>query len=368
MPLQARDKNFRIRIDNLLGEQRRIVLASENMIRSHLVLSVFVLSGFGVLSQAADHVVYEGGEGPGKGKHVVLLAGDEEYRSEESLPMLGQVLSQRHGFKSTVCFSVNDAGEIDPKAGRSLSHPEALDTADAIVMLLRFRYWDDETMKRFQAALDRGVPLIALRTSTHAFNPVKEGPWGSWAWDAPGGGWGKKVLGETWVSHWGKHKFEATRSVVEPGTEMSELLRGVGEIFGDSDVYEAHPPSDVNVLLRGQVVDGMTPESGPATLTKKTAKGVEQAVNEPMMPIAWTRELKNEAGTTNRILCTTMGAATDLVDEDLRRLVVNGVFWGLGLEVPEKAEVSVVSPYEPSKYGFDGFKVGVKPEVFELKE
>jgi hypothetical protein len=94
---------------------------------------------------------------------------------------------------------------------------------------------------------------------------------------------------------------------------------------------------------------------------------VEQPVNEPMMPIAWTRELKNEAGTVNRIFCTTMGAATDLVDEDLRRLVVNGVFWGLGLEVPEKADVTLLGAYEPSKYGFDGFKVGVKPEVFELK-
>lgn len=336
----------------------------------YLFLSVSVVLSVGVASTlgAADHVVYAGGEGSGKGKHVVLLAGDEEYRSEESLPMLGQILSKHHGFKSTVCFSLNEAGEIDPKAGGSLSHPEALDSADAIVMLLRFRYWDDATMKRFQAALDRGVPVIALRTSTHAFNPPKEGPWAKWAWNAQDGGWGKKVLGETWVSHWGKHKFEATRSVVEARAETSVLLRGVGEIFGDSDVYEAHPPEDVKVLLRGQVVAGMTPASGAATQTKKTVKGQEQAVNEPMMPIAWTRELKNEAGTVNRIFCTTMGAATDLVDEDLRRLVVNGVFWGLGLAVPEKAEVSVVGAYEPSKYGFDGFKVGVKPEVFEMKE
>jgi hypothetical protein len=340
------------------------------MILNRFVLSgaALVVIGFGLDVLGGDHVVYEGGEGVGKGKHVVLLAGDEEYRSEESLPMLGQLLSKHHGFKSTVCFSLNEAGEIDPKAGGSLSHPESLDSADAIVMLLRFRYWDDATMKRFQAALDRGVPVIALRTSTHAFNPPKEGAWGKWAWNDESGGWGKKVLGETWVSHWGKHKFEATRSVAEAGAEKSALLRGVGEIFGDSDVYEAHPPEDVKVLLRGQVVAGMTPESGAAEQSKKTVKGVEQPVNEPMMPIAWTRELKNEAGTVNRVFCTTMGAATDLVDEDLRRLVVNGVFWGLGLEVPEKADVTLVNSYEPSKYGFDGFKVGVKPEVFEMKE
>ncbi len=34
----------------------------------------------------ADWVTYPGGNGPGKGKHVVLLAGDEEYRSEDALP------------------------------------------------------------------------------------------------------------------------------------------------------------------------------------------------------------------------------------------------------------------------------------------
>jgi hypothetical protein len=315
---------------------------------------------------AADHVVYEGGEGPGKGKHVVLLAGDEEYRSEEALPMLGKILSQRHGFKATVCFSLNDQGEIDPKAGNSLSHPEALDSADAIVMLLRFRYWDDATTERFQKAVGRGIPIIALRTSTHAFNYPKDGPWATWTWNHASGGWGKTFLGETWVSHWGKHKFEATAGVIEPAAADHPLLRGVKDVFGDSDVYEVHPPEDVKVLLRGRVLSGMKPDSAPATLTKKTVKGVEQPVNEPMMPIAWTREVKNDAGTTNKILCTTMGAATDLLNADLRRLVINGVFWGLNLDVPAAADVTPVGDYQPTAYGFDGFKKGIRPEAHAL--
>jgi hypothetical protein len=33
-------------------------------------------------------VVYQGGDGPGQGKNVVLISGDEEYRSEEALPLL----------------------------------------------------------------------------------------------------------------------------------------------------------------------------------------------------------------------------------------------------------------------------------------
>src|SRR6187402_2571716 len=111
-------------------------------------------------------IAYEGKEGPGKGKHVVLIAGDEEYRSEEALPMLAKILSQRHGFKCTVLFSVEDDGTINPDKGESLSNPAALDTADAVVMSLRFRHWSDDAMTHFEKAYLRGTPLIALRTST----------------------------------------------------------------------------------------------------------------------------------------------------------------------------------------------------------
>jgi hypothetical protein len=52
-------------------------------------------------------VVYDGFDGPGNGKHVVLVSGDEEYRSEEGLPQLGKILAKRHGFKCTVLFAVD---------------------------------------------------------------------------------------------------------------------------------------------------------------------------------------------------------------------------------------------------------------------
>ncbi|MFN9944299.1 MAG: hypothetical protein ACK56I_33000, partial [bacterium] len=63
-----------------------------------LSLSLLAAFAFSPLLPAADHVVYEPA-GKAAGKHVVLLSGDEEYRSEEAMPMLGKILSQRHGFK-----------------------------------------------------------------------------------------------------------------------------------------------------------------------------------------------------------------------------------------------------------------------------
>ncbi len=301
-------------------------------------------------SAGADYVTY-----PGKGRNIVLISGDEEYRSEDALPMLGKILSRHHGFKCTVLFSVSPEGIIDPNAGASLSQPEALDTADAIVMLIRFRKWPDETMKRFDAAMKRGVPVIGLRTSTHAFKFPPASAFKDY------NTFGERVLGEKWLTHWGKHKAEATRGVIESANASHPVLRGVIDVFGDSDVYEAAPPADAKILLRGQVLAGMKPEDAPATYSKKRVDGVEQPVNDPMMPVAWVRELKTESGKTQRIVTTTMGAATDLANEGLRRLVVNGVFWALGEEVPAKADVTPVGAHEPLMYGFNGFRKNVKP-------
>ena len=308
-------------------------------------------------------VVYE----PTKpnGKHIVLLAGDEEYRSEEALPQLGKILSQRHGFKCTVLFSINANGEIDPDEHKNQPGLESLKTADLVVMALRFREWPDDQMRHLDEYVASGKPIIALRTSTHAFD-LKQGPYEKYGWQSKTwpGGFGKQVLGETWVSHWGKHKSEATLGVIEEGAKDHPLLRGVTKLFGDSDVYEASPPADATILVRGQVLSGMSPDSPPADYVKKRKDGGMAPVNDPMQPIAWTREYKNEAGTTNKIFCTTLGAASDMKNEGLRRLVVNAVYDHTGLEVPAKAEAGIVGKFAGTFYGFGGFVKGMKPEDY----
>jgi azurin len=310
--------------------------------------------------QAQPFVVYEGKDGPGKGKHVVFLTGDEEYRGEEGLPMLAKILSQRHGFKGTVLFAVDPDGSINPDNNKSLPGAEALDSADAIVMLLRWRAWPEAEMKHFVDAYRRGVPIVALRTSTHAFKYDGKGTYKDF--DT----FGKRVLGEEWVSHWGNHKKEATKGIIEPSAKDDPLLRGVADVFGDTDVYEASPPADAKILIRGQVLRGMNPKDPPAQYKKQAKGGKEQDVNGPMMPVAWLRVYKNEAGKENRILCTTMGAATDLQNEGLRRLVVNGVYWGLGMDVPARADVAYVGEFKPTAYGFGGYRKGVKPQEHAL--
>lgn len=324
------------------------------------LIFALVLCSLGTSLAATNHLTMEGPEGPGKGKHLVFLSGDEEYRSEEAMPMMAQVMA-KHGFRCTVLFSLNPDGTVNPDNGANLAYSEALDSADAIIMSLRFRKWDDASMMRFEKAIQRGIPIIALRTSTHAFNFPADSKWAKYSYNAKKEtgwekGFGRQVLGETWVNHHGKHKKEGTRSVIEAANKAHPILNGVGTIFGDSDVYGASPLAPATILLRGQVTQTLDPKSLP----------VEGEKNNPMQPLAWTREFTHANGKKSKVFTTTMGAATDLADEDLRRLVGNAAFWGLGLDVPAKLDVETPGPYNPSPYSFKAYKVGLKPADFLL--
>jgi hypothetical protein len=328
------------------------------------VLAALLQAAPALRLSAAEWVVYEGKSGPGQGKHIVFLSGDEEYRSEEGLPMLAKILAERHGFKCTVLFAINPAsGVIEPTILNNIPGLEALDTADVCVMALRFRELPEAQMKHFVDYLNAGKPIIALRTSTHAFayDRDKQSRYAKYDWrnrDWPGG-FGQQVLGETWVDHHGKHGFESTRGILAEAFKDHPILRGVTELWGPTDVYAvAHLPADAKVLVRGQVLAGMKPTDPP----------VEGPKNHPMMPLVWVRDYTGESGKTSRIVTTTMGAAVDLEDPGLRRLLVNACYWCAGLEnqVPAKANVDYIGEYKPGWFGYGKFKPGIKPEDLAL--
>ena len=326
---------------------------------------MMVLSFAAIRSEARDWVVYEGKEGPGKGRHIVFITGDEEYRSEEGMPMLAKILAVRHGFKCTVLFPINPAdGTIDPNNQTNIVGMEALNTADMVVMQLRFRELPDDQMKYFVDFLNSGKPILAIRTSTHSFaysrnrrSPYAKFDWQSKDWP---GGFGQQVLGDTWISHHGNHGKESTRGIINEQFKAHPILRGIEDIWGPTDVYGiAHLPRDAQVLVYGQVLEGMKP----------TDKPVDGPKNNPMMPIIWTRNYTWESGQTSRIVCSTIGTAVDLECEDLRRLFVNAVYWGLGLEdkISPTRSVAYVGEYHPSFFGFGKFRRGLKPSDFEMK-
>jgi len=331
---------------------------------SGLILGVLAC-GANIAAWADDPwVVYEGKEGPGNGKHIVLIGGDEEYRSEEALPMLGKILAVHHGFKCTVLFSINpNDGTIDPMNQNYIPGLQQLQTADMMIIASRFRELPDEDMKYIDEFVNSGKPILGLRTATHAFSysKNKDSAYIKYDWrnkDWPGG-FGQQVLGETWINHHGHHNVESTRGVINEEFKDHPILKGVKDVWGPTDVYGIkNLVPEAQVLMLGQVLVGMKP----------TDKPVDGPKNDPMMPLVWTKTFTGNQGKTSQVICTTMGAAVDFASEDLRRLVVNAAYWATGLadKIPERACADPVGPFEPTYFGFGKFTKDLKPSDLKL--
>lgn len=297
-----------------------------------------------------------GGAGPGQGKHIVLVSGDEEYRSEEAMPMLAKILAARHGFKCTVLFAINrQTGEIDPNTIDNIPGLAALESADLMVVFTRFRELPDDQMKFVDTYLNSGKPVIGLRPAVVAFRNRKESRYFKYSSNYKGAdyldGFGQQVLGATWISHHGNHGKESTRGLPVAAMKDHPILRGVATMWGPTDVYTVRTPipHDGQVLVMGEVLQGMKPEDPP-----NTAK--------PQMPLAWIKKYPTPKGDA-RVFMSTMGASHDFADESFRRMVVNACFWAVGLEdkIAPQTRVDYVGEFKPTPFGFNAFRKGWFP-------
>lgn len=335
-------------------------VATSRMIRIFGTLAACI----GFASSRADDpkwVEYAPGDGVGNGKKIVLVSGDEEYRSEEALPQLAKILAKHHGFRCVVLFAIDAKdGTINPNQNDNIPGLEQLRDADLMVIFTRFRNLPDDQMKEIVDYVESGRPIVGLRTATHAFQLDNKSSfprfdWRNKDWD---GGFGRQVLGETWISHHGMHGVQSTRGIIAPGMGEHPILRGIkdGDIWGPTDVYGVRLPlpGDSVPLVLGQVLVGMKPDDRPM-------KGPQ---NMPMMPVAWVKSFAAPAGKRARVFATTMGASTDLVSEGVRRMLVNACYWGLGMEdqIPEHSVVDLVGPFDPTPFKFGGFRPGVRPK------
>ncbi len=303
-------------------------------------------------------LTYSGQAGPGKGRHIVLIAADQEYRSEQSMPMLAKVLSQHHGFDCTVLFSVNERGEVDPtlpapfkdKTKRhNIPGLQYLAQADCVIWLSRFMQLPDEQMQHFHNYFDSGKPLIALRTANHGFLGGKKYLVGGQSASL------RDMLGGVFMGHHGGWHRESTQGIIAPENKAHPILTGVTDVWGTSDVYRCHNeafpfPDDCDLLLLGQPLTNLQPDSPPNT-------------DKEALPIAWTKTWVGDKGLSSRIFHFTMGSAEDFQNEGVRRLTVNAVYWGIGLEraIRADSQVDVVGEYHPLKAGFNYETLGVKP-------
>jgi hypothetical protein len=360
-------------------------------------------------------VVYNGKAGPGKGKHVVLISGDEEYRSEETLTQLGKLLAIHHGFRCTVLFPIDsDTGVINPYNLENIPGLEALKDADLMIVFIRFRNLPDQQMQYIDDYLKTGKPVLGMRTSTHAFKlPLGRKDWlhYDYRYNSPTNwvhydgrytgekrewarGFGGFILGDTWFYHYGHHNNQSTRGLIAAEARGLPITRGLsdGAIWGPTDVYAVRLPlpNDTIPIVMGQTINrknprddkdiflGMRPTDDEVASTghNPTADRGQDRYNpnDPMMPVAWTKSYRVPGGKKGKVFATTMGAATDLMSEGTRRMLVNAVYWCVGLEkkIPaEGTKVDLIQPFNPTPFRFqsDSYwkKKGLKPADFQLE-
>ena len=204
--------------------------------------------------------------GIGAGKHIVFLAGDHEYRSEETCPALARILAKRFGFKCTVLFNVNKEGNIEP-GNNNMPGMEALDSADLAVVALRFQNFPAEQMQHLVDYLDKGGPVIGLRTATHAFKIPKDSEFARFDFKYAGeefkDGFGRQILGETWAGHYGtNHKMSTRHDLVEESKDHP-ILQGVTNPWAQCGGYWTDPMPNSVILTESQPLVSMEKDAEP---------------------------------------------------------------------------------------------------------
>ena len=322
-----------------------------------LIAAAFLLA-FSTQTPAADRVVYEGDAGPGKGKHILFIASDHEYRGEETCPAIARIMAKRYGFKCTVLFGQTEDGTI--KQGSSLIPGiDEIDNADMLFLFLRFVHPEDPWMEKFEAYLKRGGGVIGLRTTTHAFNGLK----GKYAYhnfnckdDDFVGGFGRQVLGETWnpklgAGHYGRNHKYATAMHVVPDQNDHPVMRGVKEMHAMAGAYSARPMPNSTILATNQVLEAMDVGSKPLE-------------DKDPQPAAWVRTYQFKGGKEGRAFCSTQGASEDILSEGVRRMIVNATLWCMNMEdhIKADADVSFVGPYNPTTFSFKPAVKDARPD------
>lgn len=321
---------------------------------SYILLASVALAGF-----SSAQITYPAGDGPGKGKHLVFVASDHEYRAEQISPALARIMAKHHGFKCTVLFGVNDKGYIH---GGSSNIPgmEALDTADGLVFITRFVDLPEEQMKHLEGYLERGGPIVGLRTSSHGFKiKDKEGSkYKKYDFKYNGedfkGGFGEQILGNTWEGHYGKNHKQGTQIQLLPEKLTHPILTGVKDKgFCYAGAYRSVVREGMDVIANSQPMNGMTPDS---PLDEK----------KPPQAFAWTFHYDAKDGKKGKAFHTTQGTSEDLLDDSYRRMLVNGVYWTMGMEDSIKADspIEFVGEYHPTTFRNGGWIRNQKPEDF----
>ena len=224
---------------------------------------------------------------------VVFISAENEYKAVETLPQFAHELELKHGLD---CEILQASTEKQGEAIHTISGMEILTDADMVVVFARRRGFPADQMKYLRDFLDRGGPLIGLRTASHAFDSRGAAPKGRDEWPQ----FDSEVLGGNYHGHYDAGPTAAITAVA--GVSDHPILRGVElPLLSRGSLYRPSPlAAGTQLLLIGTIPD------------------------QPPEPVAWTHRYKN-----SRVFYTSLGHPDDFVNPQFRKMLVNAVFWSL---------------------------------------
>lgn len=227
--------------------------------------------------------------------HIVLMIGEDEYKTWETLPAFAAADLKAAGHRVTIIHA--DKGEKNNFPGLVA----ALRDADLLLVSVRRRTPFKEQLDAVRAHLAAGKPLVGIRTASHAFSPLPK----ETVTDPKLGLWKEfdtEVLGGHYTGHYGRDPANVS---VAPGVTGHAILTGVavGKLIAHGGLYKNTPLERTATLLLTATIPGQATE-----------------------PVAWThRHGANGA----RVFYTSLGHWDDFGNPEFRRLLLNGVRWAL---------------------------------------
>ncbi|MGB0579705.1 MAG: ThuA domain-containing protein [Limisphaerales bacterium] len=245
------------------------------------------------------------------GPTVLFLIGEHEYGTKDTLPVFAKSELTSRGAKSLFVHAKSD----DRKSEDCHKFPglsEALKKADVLFISVRRRYPQPEDMAAIRKWIAAGKPVIAIRTSSHAFGERPKGtgyqaPKGHAAWNT----FDKDVLGIFYDGHYGSKSGHKVLAYVAKGAGNHPLMKGVK--LPKNAVVPSH-------LYRSAVTNQKAKVLLGATIKEENADE----------PIAWTLE---ESG---RVFGTSVGGVEDMKLPWFKRLLVNAIYWSVDQKLPAK--------------------------------
>jgi type 1 glutamine amidotransferase/nicotinamidase-related amidase len=226
---------------------------------------------------------------------AVIAIGEGEYETLSTLPPLAsKVLERQLGF--TVDVLRGDGKKPPPDLGKKLA------TADLLVLSVRRHAIPPEDMDALKKYLEAGKPVIAIRTSSHAFDAKGKGPKGFAEWPT----FDPDVLGGNYKGHHPAGPITTIQTAA--GADKHPILTGITTPFtSKASLYRTSPlKASATPLLVG-TIDNQKPE-----------------------PIAWTHSYNK-----SRVFYTSLGHKDDFQTPQFEKLMHNAARWATNMTIGE---------------------------------